>query len=281
MPVTAVYQIPLGLRTCLPRGGHPHRWGRAADISCGPPALKGVGDVERKGIVSALMAVDLHAVDPDGGIPVHRAEVQQDAIALAPVFGDVEGAAVPEPVVRADRLHHAGQSRLDRERHENLPVEITWLPVVLRPDRIVPQTVEVEPVLTDHLGPILAWALLPDIMGHFVIKGSAGFHAAATRHRHATRMAASQIVRLFEWLGSCWAAVHRSTSRVVSCLDTVNPDRHRDRQASGYCLASRFSTQNAASPPWLSSRASTGSAGIAGFCRPMRLCRTPSCGTMN
>ncbi len=113
------------------------------------------------------MAVDLHAVDPDGGIPVHRAEVQQDAIALAPVFGDVEGAAVPEPVVRADRLHHAGQSRLDRERHENLPVEITWLPVVLRPDRIVPQTVEVEPVLTDHLGPGIlgVGTLRPDIMG--------------------------------------------------------------------------------------------------------------------
>ena len=36
---------------------------------------------------------------------------------------NVERAAIPEPVCLADLLHHAGQGRLDRERHEDLAVE--------------------------------------------------------------------------------------------------------------------------------------------------------------
>ena len=48
--------------------------------------LQGLGDVEGKSIEAAAMAAEAPAVDADHGLPVHRAEVQQDPLAAPRAF---------------------------------------------------------------------------------------------------------------------------------------------------------------------------------------------------
>ena len=58
-------------------------------------AVHGVGDVEGEGVVAAAMLADPGTVHPDGGVPVHRAEMQQQP-AFARDRGRREAAVVPE-----------------------------------------------------------------------------------------------------------------------------------------------------------------------------------------
>src|SRR5213078_5036853 len=75
------------------------------------------GDVEAERVVAAGVRTHLHAVDPDRGLPVHRAEVELDPPAR-PGGRDGEGTAVEQVVaVVAGRAHDARQRRLDRERY--------------------------------------------------------------------------------------------------------------------------------------------------------------------
>ena len=71
-------------------------------------------------------------------------------------------AAIPEVLVLRDVLADAGERRLDRERHEDLPVPLLRLRGALRGDRVVPQAVEVLPVLADDLRPRV---FLPGVLG--------------------------------------------------------------------------------------------------------------------
>ena len=115
-----------------------------------------VGDVEGEGVVSAPVAADLQSIDPDGGVPIDGAEIEQDAsAALVPTAAlrQFEGAAVPESVVRTDAFHDAGQRRLDGVGDEDLAVEFARLRSVFLGDRVVPEAVEVQPVAADHLRP--------------------------------------------------------------------------------------------------------------------------------
>ena len=69
-----------------------------------------------KRVVAAAVGAQLLAVDPDRGLPIDRAEVQQHPLA-GPGGGQLERAAIPECFVT---LHHARQGRLDRKRHQDL-----------------------------------------------------------------------------------------------------------------------------------------------------------------
>ena len=82
--------------------------------------LERVGDVEAEGVVAAAVLADLLAVDPDRRLPVHRAEVQQHAPALPVPAGTSNVRRYQSRSFSLDRLHHARQGRLDRERHEDL-----------------------------------------------------------------------------------------------------------------------------------------------------------------
>jgi len=129
-------------------------------------ALQALGDLEGEGIVAAAVGAQFAPVDPDRGFPVHGPQVHKDSLAL-PGFGHVERAAIPEAVLGADLLHHARQRRFDRVGHEDLPVEGRRLRLGGRTDGILPQPVQVLPLLAHHLGPgILGQGVLGrDLLG--------------------------------------------------------------------------------------------------------------------
>ena len=79
---------------------------------------EGVGDVKMEWVVTAPVLAELVAVEPDEGLEVDRAEVQEHAF-LPPLGGEFEGAAVPEPVVLGDVAHDPGEGGFNRERHED------------------------------------------------------------------------------------------------------------------------------------------------------------------
>ena len=101
-----------------------------------------LGDVEAERVVSTPVAADFLAIDGDFRFPVHRAEVQQHTPA-APVFGNLETPAVCHAV---GVLHHSRKRRLDRIRNQDF-----CLRAVAELD--VPEPVEVQPFLPDHLRP--------------------------------------------------------------------------------------------------------------------------------
>ncbi len=98
-----------------------------------------------EGVVAAAMLPQFLAVDPDRGFPVHGAEVEQHLLAF-PGVGDLERAAVPKPLILADAFHDARQGGFDRVRDEDLTIPGAGLRCGLFEDRIVPQTVEIEPI---------------------------------------------------------------------------------------------------------------------------------------
>ena len=61
MPVTGVYQMPPGLRTCLPRGCAPASVGSQTrdDELVLAACLQRVGDVERERVVAAAVRAEL------------------------------------------------------------------------------------------------------------------------------------------------------------------------------------------------------------------------------
>src|SRR5579871_1309342 len=64
------------------------------DDLLGSAGLEGVGDIEGEGGVAADVFAQLLAVDPDRRMPIHRAEVEQDAFA-SPGVRNLERAAIP------------------------------------------------------------------------------------------------------------------------------------------------------------------------------------------
>ena len=120
-----------------------------------PRFFQRIGDIESESVVSALMLADLFAVDPHRCVPVHRAKVQQNPLALSPPAGAgyLKCSPIPQPVIFTHRLHHTRQSRLNRKRYENLAIEFFGLLCILGYNGIFPQPVEILPVLADHLRP--------------------------------------------------------------------------------------------------------------------------------
>ena len=114
------------------------------------------GNVETEGSVSARMFADLRAVDPDFRLPVHSAEVQENALA-GPSFREGECALIPEKILPADEFADTRKGGFHRERNENLPVRGEFPPglrhLAERRDGIIPQPVETHPLRPHHLRP--------------------------------------------------------------------------------------------------------------------------------
>ncbi len=110
-----------------------------------------VGDIEAEGIIAAAVPAHFAAVDEHYCLVVHRAEMEQDSLAL-PLGGQFERAPIPDSLVLADRAHDAGQRGLDRERHQDAILE-GGPRSLFAGDCEVPEAVEVQPVLARHLRP--------------------------------------------------------------------------------------------------------------------------------
>ena len=102
------------------------------------------------------MLADLHIVNPHLRLPIHSAEVEQDALVL-PRCGYGELALIPQCVVCAEGLHYAREARLYGKWHEDVAIHLLWLRLVQRADCIVPQAVEVLPALTLHNWARILW----------------------------------------------------------------------------------------------------------------------------
>ena len=115
-------------------------------------AMQLFGHVDGERIVAAPVGGDRAAVHEDRGFPVHRAEVQQPADSPRRAR-QAEGVAVPEALLVGHRALHAGELRLDRERHQDLAVEATRPRCSAVPHRVFPQSIQVHPSGSRHLGP--------------------------------------------------------------------------------------------------------------------------------
>jgi hypothetical protein len=138
--------------------------------------VEGVGDVEGEGVVAAGVVADFFAVDGDFAFPIDGAEVEEEATGVFEV-GRVEGAVIDELVIRANSFHDAGEGRFDGEGDEDLAVIFAWQARSLPHDGIVPEAVEVGPVVANELG---AGVFGVDIGGRNIL-GPAGHERAGGR----------------------------------------------------------------------------------------------------
>ena len=121
-------------------GPHHH-----PDLGAGPAG----SEVGGEGGEAAAVPADLDAVDPDGGVVVDRAEVQQQP-PVRPRHRHLDGAGVPDGLQEVG-APDAGCGRLGRERHRDplgeLPVQQSPLQAaVALIDLELPPAVEVHPL---------------------------------------------------------------------------------------------------------------------------------------
>ena len=91
------------------------------------------------------MRAGLHPVHPDVGLPVHAAEMQQDALPF-PRFRHGEAAPVPQMLAGSYRLAHAGEAGFDAVGDKDLAVGFLKRDVEGQYG-VVPEAVEVHPVV--------------------------------------------------------------------------------------------------------------------------------------
>ena len=127
--------------------------------------LEGGGDVEAEGSVAAGVRAHSGAVDVHVSLPVDRAEVEFDVLAL-PRGGDGEAAAVPEGVVLGKGLADAREGTLDGVGHKDLAVPRGRFGIANAFDGVVPEAVEVNPGGALHLR---AWVHVPREFGVYFL----------------------------------------------------------------------------------------------------------------
>ena len=99
-------------------------------------------------------------VDPNGGVVVDGFEVENRfGICCGLVF---EAALIPECVFWSDAFFDAGESRFDGEGDEDLSDPLSGSSGCLISDGVVPESVEVGPLIADELW---AWVFLPSVGG--------------------------------------------------------------------------------------------------------------------
>ena len=110
-----------------------------------------VGDVKGKGVVSAAVLSHFFAVDIDRGFPVRCLEMEEYAFAR-PCVGNGNISAVPETLVWAENFHDAREGGVDGKGDEDLALpDIRCAGGADGFEGVVPQAVEVLPVLAHHL----------------------------------------------------------------------------------------------------------------------------------
>ena len=116
-----------------------------------------VGDVKGKGVVSAAVLSRVLAVDIDAGFPVGCLEMEEYAFAR-PYVGNGNISAIPETLVRAEDFHDAREGGVDGKGDEDLTLPCTWRAGGADGfEGVVPQAVEVLPVLAHHLRARVFW----------------------------------------------------------------------------------------------------------------------------
>ena len=133
---------------------------------------------KREGVIAAAVRADFLAVDADHGLPIHGAEVQQQALAAGQVrakrtCGDTRAIAC-----RSSGFFTPDRADSTRKGTRILPSNFAGLAASSRSViGVVPQAVEVRPFCADHLR--------PRIFGQRALRvhlGGPGGHQAA-RHR--------------------------------------------------------------------------------------------------
>ena len=173
---------------------------------CGPLGFKASVTSKLKASYPPRVGSQLAAVDPDGGLPIDGAEMQQHAF-VVPIGGNLERAAIPDV---AGFLHHARQGRLDRKRDENLLAKILGRAACSAvDDRQVPQAVETLPLRADHLRPRIFGM---DVLGRNVFGPARDQRASGRRPigragqagSEQTRRSEATVILAMRWAEHCW-----------------------------------------------------------------------------
>ena len=116
-----------------------------------------VGDVKGKGVVSAAMLSRFFPVDIDRGFPVGCLEMEKYAFAR-PCLWQGYAAAIPESLVRAENFHDAREGGVDGKGYEDLAlIGSRCAGGADGFEGVVPQAVEVLPMLAHHLRARVFW----------------------------------------------------------------------------------------------------------------------------
>ena len=116
-----------------------------------------VGDVKGEGVVSASVLSRVLAVDIDAGFPVGCLEVEEYAFAR-PCVGNGNIPTIPETLVRAEDFHDAREGGVDGKGDEDLTlIGSRCAGGADGFEGVVPQAVEVLPVLAHHLRARVFW----------------------------------------------------------------------------------------------------------------------------
>ncbi len=116
-----------------------------------------VGDVKGEGVVSAAVLSRLLAVDIDAGFPVRCLKMEEYAF-VRPGVGKGNIPAIPESLVRAENFHDAREGGVNGKGYEDLTlIGIRCAGVADGFESVVPQAVEVLPVLAHHLRARVFW----------------------------------------------------------------------------------------------------------------------------
>jgi len=144
------------------------------------------GDVDGERRVSALVARDRQAVDPDRRGVVDGAEAQEQPVPVRQ-RRRLEGAAIPARAIEA-ALADAARRRLRRERHADLrlPRDVSgYAPACFGVEREVPDAVQADPIRAPQLGTrvaLFAHSNLSVVEGREEIKAQSRESAYSSRH---------------------------------------------------------------------------------------------------
>ena len=148
LPDTGDRGVPdaFGSSTCLPRGWGPRSVGSHTPTSrsCSPRARRSAVMWNIETMVPAAMHADGAAVHADFRFPVHRAEMQQQALTRREARGR-EGAVIPRTLRVGNRLPDAAQAATLWERNQMRPTKAAGGAGVAAGNRKIPRAVQVGP----------------------------------------------------------------------------------------------------------------------------------------
>ena len=111
--------------------------------------LKIICHIKREGKISVFMLSEKVAVPPDTAAMINCPEMQQEPL----VFRDrvqIDKPKIPEIFSREELTAHAGTDTFGRKRNQDLAIR-TLRPFILFCKRIIPGTIEADPVFTAEL----------------------------------------------------------------------------------------------------------------------------------